>query len=88
MTGNSTSLKEVKEKNNSSLKVELGDNSKYEVKGVGEAAFRLDSGKPVKMTDVLLVPGLKKNLLSISALKDQGYNVAFIKGKVLAWHEK
>ena len=84
MTDNQVSLKEVKEKKNSSLKVELGDNSKHEVKGVGEAAFRLDSGKPVKMTDLLLVPGLKKNLLSISALEDQVYNVAFVKGKVLA----
>ena len=40
------------------------------------------------MTDILLVPGLKKNLPSIYALEDQGYNAAFIKGKVLAWHEK
>jgi len=40
------------------------------------------------MKDVLLVSGLKKNLLSISALEDQGYNVAFVRGKVLAWHEK
>jgi len=70
------------------VQVELGDSSKHEVKCVGEAAIRLDSGKPVKMTDVLLVPGLKKNLLSIFSLEDQCYNVAFVKGKVLAWHEK
>lgn len=88
MTGNRTSLKEVKEKKNSSLQVERGDNSKHEVKGVGEAAFCLDSGKPVRMKDVLLVPGIKKNLLSISALEDQGFNVAFVKRKVLPWHEK
>ena len=88
MTSNRASLKKVKEKKNSSLQVELGDNSKHEVKCVGEAAFRLDSGKPVRMKDVLLVPGLKNNLLSISALEDQGFNVAFVKGKVLAWHEK
>lgn len=57
------------------------------MKGISEAYFRLDSGKPVKMKNVLLVSGLKKNFLSISALEDQWYNVAFVRGKVLAWHE-
>jgi len=87
MTSCKTSLSEVKEKN-SSLQVELGDDSKHAIKGIGEASFRLDSGKPVKIKDVILVSGLKKNLLSISALEDQGYNVAFVRGKVLAWHER
>ena len=63
-------MKEVKEKKNSSLQVEIGDNSKHDVKGVGEASFRLDSGMSVNMKNILLVPGLKKNLLSISALED------------------
>ena len=37
------------------------------------------------MKDVLYVPGLKKNLLSISALEKKGFKVAFIDGKVLMW---
>jgi hypothetical protein len=37
------------------------------------------------MKDVLYVPGLKKNLLSISALDKKGYRVAFIDGEVLMW---
>ena len=37
----------------------------------------------MKMKEVLCVPGLKKNLLSISALDKKGYRVAFIYGKVL-----
>jgi hypothetical protein len=37
------------------------------------------------MKDVLYVPGLKKNLLSISALEKKGYRVAFIDGEVLMW---
>jgi hypothetical protein len=37
------------------------------------------------MSEVLYVPGLKKNLLSISAMEDRGYAVAFIDGQVLAW---
>ena len=39
----------------------------------------------MKMKEVLYVPGLKKSLLSISALDKKGYRVAFIEGKVLMW---
>ena len=37
------------------------------------------------MKDVLYVPGLKKNFLSISALDKKGFIVAFIDGQVLMW---
>ena len=37
------------------------------------------------MKDVLYVPGLKKNLLSISSLDNKGYGVAFIDGEFLMW---
>ena len=37
------------------------------------------------MKDVLYVPGLKKNLLSISALDAKGTRVAFVDGQVLMW---
>jgi hypothetical protein len=39
----------------------------------------------MKMKDVLYVPGLKKNLLSISTLDKKGFRVAFIDGEVLMW---
>ena len=39
----------------------------------------------MKMREVLYVPGLKKNLLSISSLDKKGYRVAFIDGQVLMW---
>ena len=58
----------------SSLHVELGDNAKYAVKGIGSRSFQLDS----RDSHILFVPGLKKNLLSISALEDKGYKVAFV----------
>ena len=63
----------------------LGDDSQYPVKGMGEASNKLDSGKAMKMKDVLYVPGIKKNLVSISALDKRGFRVAFIDGKVLMW---
>ena len=37
------------------------------------------------MKDVLYVPGLKKNLLSISTLDEKGFEVAFVDGEVLMW---
>ena len=37
------------------------------------------------MKDVMYVPGLKKNLLSISALDKKGFIVAFVDGKVFMW---
>ena len=39
----------------------------------------------MKMKYILFVPGLKKNLLSISALDAKGIRVAFVDGKVLMW---
>jgi hypothetical protein len=66
-------------------KVKLGDDYQYTIKGVGETAYRLDSEKPMKMKEVLYVPGLKKNLFSISALDEKGFKVSFIDGGVLMW---
>ena len=61
-------LSKIEEKN-SPQKVLLGDYYQYLIKGIGEASYKLDSGTPMKMKEVLYyLPGLKKNLLSISAL--------------------
>ena len=62
-----------------------GDESQYPIKGMGEASYKLDYGKSMNMKDVLYVPGLKKNLLSISSLDKRGFKVAFIDGKFLMW---
>ena len=53
-------------------KVKLRDDYQYPIKGSGESSYRLDSGKSMTMKEVLFVPGLKKNLLSISALDAKG----------------
>ena len=37
------------------------------------------------MEDVLFVPELKRNLLSISRLEKKGFMVAFVDGEVLIW---
>ena len=58
-------------------KVTLGDDYQYPIKGVGESNYKLDSGTPMKMKDVLYVLGLTKNLLSISSLEKKCFRVAF-----------
>jgi hypothetical protein len=62
MTRFKSSLTKLTEKS-SFLQVELGDDSKHAVKGVGEASYQLDSGNSISIKDVLFVQGLKKNLI-------------------------
>jgi hypothetical protein len=72
----------------SRLHVLLGDNSRYTMKGVGSYSFQLDSDIPLQLSEVLYVPGMKRNLVYVFSLEDKGYKVTFSEGKVLAWHKK
>jgi len=67
------------------LEIVLRDNSKYPVKGVGNVTLQLNQGNTIDLQDVLYVPDLKKNLVSISTMEDKGYKVAFNDGKVRVW---
>ena len=71
----------------SRLHVVLGGNARYTVKGVGYSSFQLDSNIPLQLSEVLYVPGMKRNLVSISSLEDKSYKVTFSEGKVLEWHK-
>ena len=62
--------------------IELGDNKSYLVKGIGSTSLELESGGSIHLNNILYVPGLKKNLLSIPCLEDKGDRVAFVDGKV------
>ena len=79
MTGQKKTLSKLEE-NNSPQKVSLEYDYQYPIKGIGEARYKLDLGNPLKIKEVLYVPGLKKNLLSISSLDKKIYRVAFIDG--------
>ena len=72
-------------KHESPHKGKFGDEYQYPIKGRGEASYKIESEKSMKMKDVLFVLGLKKNILSISALDAKGMRVAFVDGKVLMW---
>ena len=87
MTRKKQTLSRLEEKN-SPKKVSLGDDYQYPIKGIGESNYKLDSGTSMKMKEVLYVPGLKKNLLSISDLDKKGYIVSFRYGEVLMWSKR
>ena len=52
------------------IHVELGDDARYSAQGVVTISFEREFGKPLSFVDVLYVPGLTKNLISVSTLKD------------------
>ena len=66
-------------------KVKLEDDYQYSIKGNGESSYILESGKSLKMKNVLFVLGLKKKFLSISTLDAKGMRVSFVDGQVLMW---
>ena len=70
------------DKRESNQNVILGDHAKYAVRGVGAASFQLKSEKTLKMKEVLHVPGMTSNLVVVSALEDEGYDVLFSRGRV------
>jgi hypothetical protein len=57
------------------------------VNGIGTITFQRDSGKPFQLKYVLHVPGLKKNLVSVTMLEDRGYDVVFNDGKSFLQHK-
>jgi hypothetical protein len=65
--------------------VELRDDKCYKIERVGSISFRLESGARLHVDEVLYVPGLKKNLLSVATLEDKGYWVIFKDMKALLW---
>jgi hypothetical protein len=86
MTGYRYHMTDLVEKE-TSLHVVLGYNARYNVKWVGTYTFQLDSDIPLQLSEVLYVPGMKRNLVFVSALEDKGYKVTFSEGKFLAWHK-
>lgn len=49
----------------------------YAVRGIGQVEITSVYGEPITLNDVLYVPDIKKNLISISAIATSGYRVVF-----------
>ena len=52
---------------------------------VGTISFQRESLPPLAVSDVLYVPGLKKNLIFVSTIEDKGYEVTFRSGQVIMY---
>eukprot|EP00253_Pinus_taeda_P036008 PITA_36008 len=61
--------------------IEMGDDGRYSAIGISTICFERESGKPFVLKEVMHVPGLKKNLISVAMLEDKGYDVVFSEGK-------
>jgi len=64
-------------KQDSRVQVELGDDAKYPVARVGTITFQLESSNSLDFDDVLFVPSLRENLLSVSVMEYKGFAVEF-----------
>jgi hypothetical protein len=62
-----------------------GDDSMVKEVGSGTVSFQRKSLPPMLLRDVLYVPSLKKNLISVSTIEDRGYEVFFHDGHVLLY---
>jgi hypothetical protein len=79
MTGDKEYFIDLEEKD-IKMHIEMGDDGKYSATGIGTITFQRESGKPFQLKNVMHVPGLKKNLVSVAMLEDRGYDVVFSSG--------
>ena len=63
----------------------MGDESIVKAVGVGTVSFQREALPPLAVSEVLYVPGLKKNLISVSTIEDEGYEVTFRDGHVVMY---
>ena len=60
------------------FKITMGNKAKCTPIGRGTVVFQTEAGNKIRATNVLHVPGLGMNLLSVSQLQNRGYDVYFI----------
>ena len=68
------------------MHIEKGDDGKYSVTRLGMVTFQRENRAPLTLKNVMYVPELKNNLVSIAMLEDKGYDVIFSKGKAFLRH--
>ncbi|XP_070009531.1 uncharacterized protein [Nicotiana sylvestris] len=57
--------------------VYVGNNAKLEVKGIGTFRMDMRGGRSLMLHDVLYVPEIRRNLVSVSVLLDLDFNLNF-----------
>eukprot|EP00253_Pinus_taeda_P022425 PITA_22425 len=68
------------------MHIEMGDDGKYNVIGLGTIYFQREHGDPLILNNVMYVLGIKRNLVFISMIEDKGDDVIFLKGKAFLPH--
>jgi len=68
------------------MHIEMGDDGKYNVTGLGMITFLSENMVPLTLKNVMYVPELGKNLSFVSMLEDIVYDVIFSKGNVFLRH--
>jgi len=61
--------------------IKVANGVEVEVEAIGELPLELKDGFVLKLTDVLYVPSLCRNLISVSCLDDDGFDCHFGNGK-------
>ena len=85
MTSDKDLFNELEEKN-LKMHIEMGHDGKYSFIRVGTINFQREHVAPLTLKNIMHVPGLTKNLVSIAMLEDRGYDVIFSKGKAFLRH--
>ena len=67
------------------MEIVLGNNTMVRAVGRGTISFQRELRPPMVFMDVLYVPGLKKNLISVSTIQDRGFEVSFRGDEVLIY---
>ena len=86
MTGDKELFSDLEEKD-LQMHIEMGDDGRYSATDIGTITFERESSNPFLLKNVIHVPGLKKNLVSIIMLEDKGYDVVFSEGKAFLRHK-
>jgi hypothetical protein len=86
MTGDKESFIDLEDKD-IRMHIEMGDDGKYSATSIGTITFQRESGKPFQLKNVMHVPGLKKNLVSVAIKEDRGYDVVFSSGIAYLQHK-
>ena len=86
MMGNKELFRSLEERD-LQMHIEMGDDGRYSATRIGIVNFQRDSIKHFKLKDVMHVPGLKNNLVSVAMLEDLGYDVVFSEGKAFLRHK-
>ena len=63
-------------------KVRFADNRVIQAEGVGNVAIRRLDGRQAMITNVLYVPGMKSNLISMGQLLEKGFSMKMSNGSL------